>query len=214
MLEAIPLEQVTAAGYGFQVEMTYRAILLGFRVVEVPITFREREHGSSKIPGARSGLSATDTAHAALILVSCFSIVYVIFVSWQNSHQSNRDMERNLLVSAEETIKLPEISTRPLSYYEENVAGRDLFSLVQSSGTPGVSNVSTVTDTTPEVLRNLQLQGILFDQSAQAIIRDPASQQTFFVREGEAIKGAVVKHIEEGKVALDYQGQPIELIRK
>ncbi len=49
VLEAIPLDQVTAAGYGFQVEMTYRAILLGFRVVEVPITFREREHGSSKM---------------------------------------------------------------------------------------------------------------------------------------------------------------------
>jgi dolichol-phosphate mannosyltransferase len=49
VIEAIPLDQVTAAGYGFQVEMTYRAILLGFRVVEVPITFREREHGTSKM---------------------------------------------------------------------------------------------------------------------------------------------------------------------
>ncbi|MGE3141006.1 MAG: glycosyltransferase, partial [Thermoleophilia bacterium] len=42
VLEAIPLDEVTAAGYGFQIEMTYRALLLGFRVVEVPITFRER----------------------------------------------------------------------------------------------------------------------------------------------------------------------------
>ena len=49
MLEAIPLDQVTAAGYGFQIEMTYRALLAGFRVVEVPITFVERERGSSKM---------------------------------------------------------------------------------------------------------------------------------------------------------------------
>jgi dolichol-phosphate mannosyltransferase len=49
VLEAIPLNEITAAGYGFQVEMTYRAILLGFRVVEVPITFQEREHGTSKM---------------------------------------------------------------------------------------------------------------------------------------------------------------------
>ncbi|HEX2503114.1 MAG TPA: polyprenol monophosphomannose synthase [Miltoncostaeaceae bacterium] len=49
VLEAIPLDQVTAAGYGFQIEMTYRALLAGFRVVEVPITFVERERGSSKM---------------------------------------------------------------------------------------------------------------------------------------------------------------------
>jgi dolichol-phosphate mannosyltransferase len=49
VLDAIPLERVSAAGYGFQIEMTYRALRLGFRVVEVPITFSERERGSSKM---------------------------------------------------------------------------------------------------------------------------------------------------------------------
>ena len=49
VLEAIPLDEVTAAGYGFQIEMTYRALVLGFRVTEVPITFTERERGSSKM---------------------------------------------------------------------------------------------------------------------------------------------------------------------
>jgi dolichol-phosphate mannosyltransferase len=51
VLERIPLEDVNAAGYGFQVEMTYRALLLGFRVVEVPIMFSERIKGSSKMGG-------------------------------------------------------------------------------------------------------------------------------------------------------------------
>jgi dolichol-phosphate mannosyltransferase len=49
VLEAIPLDEVTAAGYGFQIEVTYRALLEGFRVVEVPITFTERERGRSKM---------------------------------------------------------------------------------------------------------------------------------------------------------------------
>lgn len=49
VLEAIPLDEVAAAGYGFQIEMTYRAILLGFTVREVPITFTERELGTSKM---------------------------------------------------------------------------------------------------------------------------------------------------------------------
>jgi dolichol-phosphate mannosyltransferase len=52
VLETIDLDAVTARGYAFQVEMTYRAIRAGFRVVEVPITFRERRVGQSKMTGA------------------------------------------------------------------------------------------------------------------------------------------------------------------
>src|SRR5947207_1148213 len=40
-----------AIGYAFQVEMTYRAIQAGFRVIEVPITFRDRRVGESKMTG-------------------------------------------------------------------------------------------------------------------------------------------------------------------
>ena len=49
VLEALPLGEVSARGYGFQIEMTYRALLQGFRVTEVPITFTERERGTSKM---------------------------------------------------------------------------------------------------------------------------------------------------------------------
>jgi dolichol-phosphate mannosyltransferase len=49
VLEAIDLDAITTRGYAFQVEMTYRAIRCGFRVVEVPIVFRERRVGSSKM---------------------------------------------------------------------------------------------------------------------------------------------------------------------
>ena len=43
---------MNALGYAFQVEMTYRAIQAGFRVVEVPIVFRDRTEGSSKMSKA------------------------------------------------------------------------------------------------------------------------------------------------------------------
>ena len=52
VLEAIDLDDVNALGYAFQVEMTYRAIQAGFRVVEVPIVFRDRTEGSSKMSKA------------------------------------------------------------------------------------------------------------------------------------------------------------------
>ncbi|HEX2265210.1 MAG TPA: polyprenol monophosphomannose synthase [Solirubrobacterales bacterium] len=49
VLEAIDLDAISTRGYAFQVEMTYRAIRLGFKVVEVPIIFRERRVGTSKM---------------------------------------------------------------------------------------------------------------------------------------------------------------------
>jgi dolichol-phosphate mannosyltransferase len=49
VLEAIDLAHVHADGYGFQIELTYRAIQAGFTVAEVPILFRERRVGQSKM---------------------------------------------------------------------------------------------------------------------------------------------------------------------
>ncbi|MET0306850.1 MAG: polyprenol monophosphomannose synthase [Solirubrobacterales bacterium] len=49
VLEAIDLDSIRSRGYAFQVEMTYRAIQQGFDVVEVPIVFRERRAGKSKM---------------------------------------------------------------------------------------------------------------------------------------------------------------------
>ncbi len=49
VLEALDLDAVHADGYGFQIEMTYRAIQAGFSVREVPIVFRDRLAGASKM---------------------------------------------------------------------------------------------------------------------------------------------------------------------
>lgn len=51
-LEAIRLETVSALGYAFQIETTYRAIKAGFGVTEVPIVFRDRRVGESKMSRA------------------------------------------------------------------------------------------------------------------------------------------------------------------
>jgi dolichol-phosphate mannosyltransferase len=48
-LAAIPFDGVHAGGYVFQIEMTYRASLAGARISEVPITFRDRRVGKSKM---------------------------------------------------------------------------------------------------------------------------------------------------------------------
>jgi dolichol-phosphate mannosyltransferase len=51
VLEAIDLESLASLGYAFQVETTFRAIRAGFRVAEVPIVFRDRRVGASKMSG-------------------------------------------------------------------------------------------------------------------------------------------------------------------
>jgi dolichol-phosphate mannosyltransferase len=49
VLEAIDLDTVRSRGYAFQVELTYRALDHGFTVTEVPIVFRDRISGTSKM---------------------------------------------------------------------------------------------------------------------------------------------------------------------
>jgi dolichol-phosphate mannosyltransferase len=51
ILDAIDFDSTHSTGYGFQIEMTYRALCLGFRVAEVPIVFVDRRVGQSKMSG-------------------------------------------------------------------------------------------------------------------------------------------------------------------
>jgi dolichol-phosphate mannosyltransferase len=52
VLEAIDLDKVVSNGYGFQIEMSFRAWKKGFRIVEVPIVFVDRTEGHSKMSKA------------------------------------------------------------------------------------------------------------------------------------------------------------------
>jgi dolichol-phosphate mannosyltransferase len=49
VLETIDLDAIRSRGYAFQIETTYRAVRSGFRVVEIPIRFVDREVGGSKM---------------------------------------------------------------------------------------------------------------------------------------------------------------------
>ncbi len=62
LLRTMPLEDVASQGYGFQIDMTLRAVRAGARVVEVPITFVEREAGVSKMSGGIIGEALVSVA--------------------------------------------------------------------------------------------------------------------------------------------------------
>jgi dolichol-phosphate mannosyltransferase len=48
-LQSIPLDDIKTTGYGFQIEMSFRAWRMGFRIVETPIIFTDRKLGTSKM---------------------------------------------------------------------------------------------------------------------------------------------------------------------
>jgi dolichol-phosphate mannosyltransferase len=52
VLETLDLDRIESKGYAFQIETTFRALRAGFEVVEVPITFVDREEGGSKMSRA------------------------------------------------------------------------------------------------------------------------------------------------------------------
>ena len=77
-LASLPYRSAQASGYGFQVEMAWRAVQKGLGVVEIPITFRDRTKGVSKM--------GTDIVVEAMRLVTIWGLVRM----WQSIRFWNR----------------------------------------------------------------------------------------------------------------------------
>ncbi|MQA15251.1 MAG: glycosyltransferase [Pseudonocardiaceae bacterium] len=86
VLAAMPLDEVASQGYCFQVDLAWRTTRAGFRVVEVPITFTEREQGRSKMSGT--------IVREALWQVTCWGLrqraEQLRRIAWHNARQSTR----------------------------------------------------------------------------------------------------------------------------
>lgn len=74
VLEAIDLDKIKFVGYAFQIEMKYASQMLGFRLHEVPITFSDREKGSSKM-------------HKSIITEAVLGVLQMRWYSFFNSYQ-------------------------------------------------------------------------------------------------------------------------------
>jgi dolichol-phosphate mannosyltransferase len=90
VLERIALDQVRAEGYGFQIEMTYRAKQAGASIVEVPIRFVDRELGESKM----SWVIVVE----ALGLVTWWGLGRVLRAGWARARGAGRPSHRGVPV--------------------------------------------------------------------------------------------------------------------
>jgi dolichol-phosphate mannosyltransferase len=72
-LQRLPLDRIRSIGHGFQVEMTHTATLQNLRIVEIPITFRNRRRGVSKVSPRTVGESLVGPWRIALRSDACAS---------------------------------------------------------------------------------------------------------------------------------------------
>ena len=75
VLKTIDLNKIKFKGYAFQIEMKFAAIKLGFKVVEIPIIFTDRQQGSSKMSGG-------------IFKEAIFGVIQMKFLSWFKSYKT------------------------------------------------------------------------------------------------------------------------------
>lgn len=101
--------------------------------------------------------------------------------------------------------------TKPYTYYTAPIEERDIFESPFST-TKKIEEVK-LTSSIPELTKNLRLVGIVLDSNSEAVIEDLESKQTFFLHQGDGIRGSIIDEIQESKVILRYQDQRVELVQ-
>jgi type II secretory pathway component PulC len=117
-------------------------------------------------------------------------------------------------------VKLPEITKekgadleiavrpeqKPLEDYLTGVAGKQMFGSVPSAGVSGpASGVAA------DLVKDINLVGIISGVNPQAIIEDKKTQKTYYLNKGQFIGEFQVEDIQDGKIILNYNGQRFEL---
>ncbi|MCC7331704.1 MAG: polyprenol monophosphomannose synthase [Flavobacteriales bacterium] len=74
VLSAIDLSKIKFKGYAFQIEMKFAAVKLGFKVIEIPIIFTDRQQGASKMSGG-------------IFKEAVFGVIQMKFLSWFKSYK-------------------------------------------------------------------------------------------------------------------------------
>lgn len=94
---------------------------------------------------------------------------------------------------------------QPVNFYLKQVKKRDLFHPVTADSTATVDNARPSN-------KDFSLSGIYVGQYPQAIITDKSEQKSYFLKEGDEIKGYKVKAILKDKVILQQGDEEIELL--
>ena len=95
---------------------------------------------------------------------------------------------------------------KPLEEYLESVKGRRIF-----SGTAAIQGASLINVANIDLMKDINLVGIISGENPQAVIEDKKAQKTYYVTKGQFIGEMQVEDIQEGKIIINYAGQKYEL---
>lgn len=154
-----------------------------------------------------------DSANRALTVVLGLVLVYAVFQIFGPG--TGRIFFPDIL---EETAKVPAVAAgafweraNPFDGDAGVLAARDLFAATEPAIEPEPAGDIRTKAGIDDLRRNLKVVGIVLSGRAQAVIEDTGIRQTFFLEQGDNIRGAAVERIHEGGVTLLYEGQEIEL---
>lgn len=100
----------------------------------------------------------------------------------------------------------PRLEVKPYEFYQEGIANKQIFGPVFSQGT---GKPQTALDL--DLMKDINLVGIIAGETPQAVIEDKKTQKTYYVTKGQFIGQMQVEDIQEGKIIIVYQGQRFEL---
>ncbi len=102
------------------------------------------------------------------------------------------------------TVSSKDVKT--CEYYLEGIKGKEIFTSVSLAAAGNVIGVAGA-----DIIKDINLVGIITGENPQAIIEDKKAQKTYYVTKGQLIGEFKVEDIQERKVILNYQGQNYEL---
>lgn len=151
-------------------------------------------------------LSYLDARKAILIILvlSCiylaFAFIYpFVFLRAIRLPEIAKDSKSGL-----ETM--PKAEQRPLEEYLQALGDKQVFG---SGGSVGV--IGPASGLSAELIKEINLVGIIAGENPQAIIEDKSAQKTYYLNKGQFIGEFQVEDIQEGKIILNFNGQRFEL---
>ena len=151
---------------------------------------------------------------AFLIIAIAANLSYVVYSLALNGRE---DVPLENPSSDQATAAAPQPlraeNLKPREYYEQLADQRNIFQFALPAPVEDSPASSPDTATIPQVneLNKLVVSGVILDRVPQAVLKDPATKESFLLKEGETVRGSSVRQILEDRVILDYQGQSVVL---
>ncbi|MFH1441732.1 MAG: type II secretion system protein N [Candidatus Omnitrophota bacterium] len=144
-----------------------------------------------------------------IIFIVVLSLIYLIY-SLVYSLFLVKTFKTPVIVSSEKTQQEEKAQERKeapsLEFYLEETGNRQIF----NSPVAAKENKASAA-VTSDLLKNLNLVGIIAGENPQAIIEDKKAQKTYYLQKGQFIEEYEITDIQEGKIVLTNNGQKYEL---